>query len=280
MPVTLFVENVTIIDYAYLRPDVRIAGDSLILTVELRGELDHNGFIVDFGKLKPMVKQLVDSELDHRLLLPDRDRELIVEEIGGRVIVRYGTLTYEAPPLAIARLDAIAITHDTISQRIQQLVAPHLSPNVSALRCHLARDARAEQQASFAYTHGLRHHDGNCQRLLHGHRGVFVVIWDGIRDPELEGTLIQRFDGAHFASARDVSGDAVAYRAAQGDFTALLPAGRIVSMAVEPTIENIAQFAFEELVRGQGLDARRLMVRAYEGPNKGAMFSVPSVTAE
>lgn len=177
MPVTLFVENVTVLDYAYLRPDVRFAGDSLILTVELRGDLDQRGFIVDFGKLKPMVKRFVDSELDHRLLLPARDRELIVEEIGGRVIVRYGNLTYEAPPTGVATLDAIAITHDTISRRIEQLVAPHLPSNVSALRCHLARDARAEQQASFAYTHGLRHHDGNCQRLLHGHRGVFVVIW-------------------------------------------------------------------------------------------------------
>ena len=280
MPVTLFVENVTVIDYAYLRPDVRIAGDSLILTIELRGELDQHGFIVDFGKLKPLVKRLVDGELDHRLLIPTRDRELHVEEIGGRVIVRYGNLTYEAPPFAVARLDAIAITHETIAQRIQQLVAPHLPPNVGSWRCHLAQDARAEQQASFAYTHGLRHHDGNCQRLLHGHRGVFVVIWDGIRDPELESALVRRFDGAHFASGRDVSGDAVAYRAAQGDFTALLPAGRIVPMAVEPTIENIAQLAFDDLVRGQGLDARRLMVRAYEGPNKGAMFSVASATAE
>ena len=279
MPVTLFVENVTVIDYAYLRPDVRIAGDSLILTIEVRGELDQNGFIVDFGKLKPMVKRFVDSELDHRLLLPTRDRELAVEEIGGRVIVRYGNLTYEAPPVAIAYLDAIAVSHDTISRRIEQLVAPHLPPNVRSMRCHLARDARAEQQASFAYTHGLRHHDGNCQRLLHGHRGVFVVIWDGIRDPELEGWLVRRFDGAHFAAARDVSGSAVAYRAAQGDFTALLPANRIVPLHVEPTIENIATFAFEELVREQRLDGRRLMVRAYEGPNKGAMYA-PAFTAE
>jgi len=275
MPVTLFIENVTILDYAYLRPDVRVAGDSLVLSVETRGELNANGFIVDFGVLKPLVKRLVDAELDHRLLLPTRDRELSVEEVDGRCIIRYGSLTYEAPATAVAGLDAIAISHDTIARRIEALVAPHLAPNVTEFRAHLTRDARAEQQAGFAYTHGLRHHDGNCQRLLHGHRGVFVAMLDGIRDPELEGWLVRRFDGVHFAAARDVHGDTVAYQAAQGDFTAHLPPGRLVVLDTEPSIENVTQFAFAEVTRVHNLDARRLVLQGYEGPQRGVSFSLP-----
>jgi hypothetical protein len=138
---------------------------------------------------------------------------------------------------------------------------------------HLHPDARAERGPSFCYTHGLKAHDGNCQRLLHGHRGTFHTTWDGKADSELDYWLAQRFDGAHFAAKRDVRGSHVAYVSEQGAFDLMMPKGRVVVLPTEPSIENLARFAFETVINERHLDGKRLVVRGYEGARKGARFS-------
>ena len=44
----LFVNNLTVIDFAYFHPQRGIIGESLILSVELFGELNDEGMLFDF----------------------------------------------------------------------------------------------------------------------------------------------------------------------------------------------------------------------------------------
>ena len=274
MPVTLFMEDVTVLDYAYFDAATGARGDTLVVDVELGGELDANGFVFDFGKAKRAIKGAIDRDIDHRAVVPRRAAGLVIEQTRDRVHVRYGGVDYSAPDSALAFIDAVTITRESIAAHIEHLVRPHMPANVRTIDVHLHPDARAQLAPSFCYTHGLRAHDGNCQRLLHGHCGTFHTTWDGKADTELAQWLARRFDGAHFAAQRDVRGSLVAYVAEQGAFDLVMPHGRVVAIDAEPSIENLTRIAFETVVNERHLDGNRLVVSAYEGSRKGACFSV------
>lgn len=294
---TLFVDAFTVLDYAYLDPQQGVRGDSLHVSAQLTGELDAQGFILDFGRTKKLLKRVVDDTLDHRCAVPTRSPAL--ESVGANssapaaaVGFRYraegAVIEYACPAEALALVDAETIDEATLARFLEARLAEVLPANVHGVRITLAPEPRCSTEASFRYTHGLKHHDGNCQRLLHGHRNVIEALWDGRRDAELEAFLAATFADAHFAHAGDVedfeaSGlvlgtrDAarpgfvsIRYRAAQGEFAARLPAARLIAFEVEPSIENMTRRAWELVRERFELDGARLVVRGYEGLQKGA----------
>ena len=67
---TLFVENLTVVDFSYLHAKRGMVGESWIVDLELSGDLDAQGMVFDFGHIKKALKHAVDERVDHRLLLP------------------------------------------------------------------------------------------------------------------------------------------------------------------------------------------------------------------
>ncbi len=66
----------------------RLHGHNYRATVELEGELDENHYVFDFVALKKIARALTD-ELDHRMMLPTRNRVILLEETPVSVRVRY-----------------------------------------------------------------------------------------------------------------------------------------------------------------------------------------------
>ena len=66
----------------------RLHGHNYRTAVEVEGDLDENAYVFDFIALKQQAKALVD-ELDHRMLLPTRNRFILVETGPKSIHVRY-----------------------------------------------------------------------------------------------------------------------------------------------------------------------------------------------
>jgi 6-pyruvoyltetrahydropterin/6-carboxytetrahydropterin synthase len=66
----------------------RLHGHNYRAAVEVEGALNEDHYVFDFIALKQRTKALTD-ELDHRMLLPTRNRHITLEERPGSVHVRY-----------------------------------------------------------------------------------------------------------------------------------------------------------------------------------------------
>jgi 6-pyruvoyl-tetrahydropterin synthase len=288
-PTTLFLRDFTVLDFAYLDAEDGLQGESFHVSVELGGTLDNAGFIFDFGPAKKLLKKLVDDTFDHKLVIPSRMPSLEKCPQGWILKTPAETFEYSTPEAGWVLLGGARVTKEALAAALATLAREVLPSNVESVRFELREEARFEKEVNFRYTHGLRYHDGNCQRLFHGHRNPIEVWLNGARDPAQEAFLAEQWEGAHFTSVATLVNKAeldlslgirfpkhagvaeISYEAPQGHFSAKIPAARIVLLETEPSIENIAKLG-HELLRREGV-VGELTVRAYEGLNKGASFT-------
>lgn len=282
---TLFVDRLTVMDFSYLHPQRGLLGESWLIDVALSGGLDDQGMVLDFAAVKREVKHHADSVYDHKLIVPllyahcaitaDSDDELTVSFTteSGEIIV------HRSPPSALCLLEAEQVTTQSVAEAMAETLRHELPTNVTALDLRLYPETT--QDAYFHYSHGLKHHGGNCQRIAHGHRSRLLIFRDGERDPELEKEWTERWRDIYIANASDLAATQsidgrpyhrYAYEAAQGAFELLIAADRCYHIDTDTTVENIARHIAETLhFRHRG---HRFEVRAFEGVNKGAVEKV------
>lgn len=108
----------------------RLHGHNYRVFVQVDAGITEHGLVIDFKRIKPIVKQLVD-ELDEHLLLPGEHPGLVTSERGDGVTeVRYGDRYYAAP------------TEDV-------LVLPINNTSSENLACFLGRRLRDQLQQQF-----------------------------------------------------------------------------------------------------------------------------------
>jgi 6-pyruvoyl-tetrahydropterin synthase len=278
---TLFVHNLTVIDAARLDPERGVVGESWLVDVELEGTLNPQSMVLDFGDVKRQVKEAVDRDFDHRLLIPAGYRECRIENLPvemKQVTLRgaFGQIRHLSPEIAIAEIDTERVDADSVAAAIQAQLGPSLPDNVTRFRIHLHHEEITG--ACFQYTHGLRKHAGSCQRIAHGHRSRLEIYRDGARDRELENRWGQRWKEVYIASRTDIIASSeqggvtyihLGYTTHEGRFEIELPEERCYLIDADSTIENLAQHLAERLKQEQPESDFR--VRLFEGVNKGAI---------
>ncbi len=278
---TLFVHNLTVIDAARLDPERGVVGESWLVDVELEGTLNPQSMVLDFGDIKKQVKESVDRDFDHRLLVPARHRACQIKELPAEMKQvtmsgTFGKIRHLSPASAVAEIDAEQVDSDSLAAAIQARLSPSLPDNVSRFRIHLHHEEIPG--ACFQYTHGLREHAGSCQRIAHGHRSRLEIYRDGKRDELLEQSWEQRWRDIYIGSRADVIASSeqdgaaylhLGYTTHEGHFEIELPTERCYLIDADSTIENLAQHLADALK--QEHPESNFRVRLFEGVNKGAI---------
>lgn len=276
----LFVDNLTVIDFSYFHNQRGILGESWIVDIELGGELDDQGMVFDFGHVKKRIKQKIDEKVDHRFLISDQTRDLTVKKQKGCVNLSWcsnsGHYEHSSPEDAILLVDAKTINKSTLSRYLEQEIKPILPDNVSSISITLREEVI--DSAYYHYSHGLRKHEGNCQRIVHGHRSRIEIYENHQRSTRLEELWAAHFRNIYIATREDLSQEPTidgkphmvfAYTASQGEFRLLLPAKKVYLFDTDTTVELIAAHIAERCSTQH--PANHYRVKAYEGVGKGAI---------
>ena len=286
----LFVNDLTVIDSTYLCLDRGLVGESWIVDLELDGQLDDQSMVLDFGKVKKQVKNIIDDVADHKLLVPQKHAQVEITEKGDLVSVfakrPQGNILHTAPKSAYAFIDAEKVCHESLTQFVRDAIQAHLPENIEGIRVSLR--AEAIDGPFYHYTHGLKKHDGNCQRIAHGHRSKLQVFVDGEDDEVARRQWCQRWQDIYLGSAEDevsieegigecssISKDdfahhiAFAYEAPQGFFSIVLPIDEVEVIPCDSTVERLAQY-ISTAIKQQKPECE-IKVMAYEGVAKGAI---------
>jgi hypothetical protein len=181
----------------------------------------------------------------------------------------------KGPKEAFSLLPWHAIELDTVAEHLSQQLTEQRPKNVHQVTLTLSGEAI--EGAAYGYTHGLKRHQGNCQRIAHGHRSRLHIFQQGMRQPTLEKQWATWLDNRYLLEEADITSQendflTCGYRAAQGDFSIMLPATLCAVLPGPTTVENIAAWLAKEVATQSGIATR---IQAFEGINKGAiaMFS-------
>ena len=273
----LFVNNLTNVDFSYLHPTRGLMGESWLVQLELDGSLNDQGMVCDFGVVKKLVREWMDTTIDHALVVPTEMERLYVSADAGETEVKWqypdgDELVCRSPSRAIALVEIDEVTPESLAAWCIEKLMALFPQEVRGMRLSFVPESI--DGAFYHYSHGLQQHNGNCQRIAHGHRSRVEIFVNDVRDDKLEADLATRWKDIYIGTKahRQEGPEGVnvyAYDAPQGEFYLSLPSDRCYDIDTETTVEQIAQHLAERTKQIRPLDEVR--VRAYEGIGKGAI---------
>jgi 6-pyruvoyl-tetrahydropterin synthase len=274
----LFVDNLTNLDFSYLDPKRGLVGETWLASIELEGELDEQGMVLDFGEVKKRVKRWFDDNIDHKLVIPIESKALNFQERHGLQHLRWrydlGELHSYAPAQAHCLLPLATVERESCALWCEQALKALLPKSV--LSVNIRFEPENIEGAFYHYSHGLKKHAGNCQRICHGHRSRIEISRNGKRDLALESSWAAQWRDIYIASEADLVSESedvfeFNYQAEQGDFFLSLPRDSVYFIDSDSTVELIAAHIARELKRLHPDDS--FQVRAFEGLEKGAIVA-------
>ncbi|MBL0662821.1 6-carboxytetrahydropterin synthase [Aeromonas caviae] len=289
----LFVRDLTVIDSSYLCERRGMVGESWLVDIEMSGELNEMSMLLDFGRVKKLIKSIIDEEVDHKLLVPTECSLVHVHALENDEstvdLLRPGRAIHlRCPTQGFAFIPAPQVDKESVTRYLLGVLAKRLPGNIKDLSLTL-RSERIEG-AFYHYSHGLKKHDGNCQRIAHGHRSPVEILVDGERDEELEFNWAERWADIYLGTEEDrvalgelalseraeaslKEGDAhyigFKYVAPQGLFQLAMPAAEVEMIDTDTTIELLAHYIAREVKKQVG--DKFVKIVAYEGVGKGAI---------
>ncbi|MGJ8670084.1 MAG: 6-pyruvoyl trahydropterin synthase family protein [Oceanococcus sp.] len=270
----LFIADLSHLDCAWFDPQHGLVGETWRVDAELGGELDDEGMLCDFGIVKSVLKQALDADFDHRLLLDKQQARLLDQQAEqAHIALRCedgDEYQYQAPEQSFALVDCRNINTLDLAAALQTQLHALLPDNISEL---ILRLSPAHERGAYRYCHGLRQHAGNCQRMAHGHRAHMQIRVDGERQTSLEQHWQQAFDCRYIGSAEDLSTVGArhryAYTGSQGQFELELPQQRSRPIDAQPTIEHITAYMSRQIAID--IPNKHIECQAFEGIGKGAI---------
>lgn len=278
----LFVDNLTNVDFSFLDPERGLLGETWLANVQLHGELDEQGMVCDFGTVKKLLRHWLDTELDHRLAVPAQSPNITITEIGDQWDIQWEFgddgefLHTRSPKDAIALVEAEVLTPESVADWCIRRLKTLFPESVAQLE--LTFTCEAIDGAFYHYSHGLKKHGGNCQRIAHGHRSRIDIWANNQKCPVLEHQWAERWRDIYIGTREDIIAKPqfgglgyyhFAYTSAQGPFELTLPQRCCYLIDTDSTVEFLA-YHIAQTTRAENPD-KMIRVKAFEGINKGAL---------
>lgn len=283
----LFVNDLTVMDFSYLCPTRGMVGESWIVDVLLDGALNDESMVQDFGLVKKDLKALIDEYVDHKLLVPAEHEysHISRDQSNGKVQVDFnrpeGSIHLNCPDEAYAFVYSSQVNMASVSQYLKEVIAIHLPNNVAGIELHLR--AEVIDGDYYHYTHGLKKHEGNCQRIAHGHRSKVLVFENQQPAEHWQAYWANRWRDIYIGSSEDLvdleqtafklanenAHYIFAYESSQGRFELAIPKGATEIIQTDSTVECLAQFMVEQVKSKSKASEVKLL--AFEGVGKGAI---------
>lgn len=278
----LFVNQLSTLDFSFLCPVRGIVGETWLVDVTLYGDLDEQGMVFDFGHVKKQVKASLDYLADHRLLVPASHLSITVEPEGDRLNISMvspaqGMFECKAPARAILLVDVNEVTTEALTPVLEQALLKELPENVKGVELHLYSETISG--ACYHYSHGLKKHLGDCQRIAHGHRSAIQIHVDNQRRSDLEQQWAELWQDIYIATREDLletfndgnrTYNRFGYTSDQGYFELTIASNRCYLVDTDSTVELLARHISTELAKKLPENSH-VQVTAYEGFNKGAI---------
>lgn len=275
----LFVENLTNVDVSFLDAKRGLVGESWMAGIMLTGSLDQQSMICDFGVVKRCAKDWLDDFIDHRLVVPTQMPGIHISQHENLTTVRFphpmgGEFICSAPDEAFCFIDCQEINPTSVSAWLESELNNTIPGDIDQL--HVSLNTELIGGAYYHYSHGLKKHNGNCQRIAHGHRSKIEIFVNGTRQPEMEKSWAQQWQDIYIGTLEDLHNQTTIegiehnhyrYTAPQGDFSLTLPKAACYDIETDTTVEQIANHIAQTL----SASGRSVTVKAFEGIGKGAI---------
>lgn len=274
----LFVDNLTNIDFSYLHGERGLVGETWLASVELTGDLDEQGMVCDFGDVKSRLRNWLNTELDHRLLLPVQSEhiKLLPEPDNCSVEWHFGDrfLATSSPNQALAFVPTASIREETVAAWCVEQLMPQFPDSVKKLE--LTFTPEQIDGPYYHYSHGLKKHGGDCQRIAHGHRSRIKIWRNNQESREDMEDWARKWKDIYLGTREDLLVEhdndtnlVFQYEAQQGEFRLSLPRDCVYLIDTDSTVEFIAQHIADQQKKKYPPDS--FVVKAFEGLGKGAI---------
>ncbi|RJG41982.1 6-carboxytetrahydropterin synthase [Motilimonas pumila] len=288
----LFVRALTVIDSSFLDVQRGMVGESYQVDVELDGQVNEQNMLLDFSLVKKQIKQIIDAEVDHRLIVPMKvsgiDKQVADDE-GQQTELHFPLssgqyISLSCPEQAFCYLPAEQVNVRTLTTHLESIILAKLPDNISGLTINLSHEIIATP--FYHYSHGLKKHDGNCQRIAHGHRSRLDIYVDDLWHKDSVNLWAERWQDIYLGSLEDqvalqklsianlnsAESFGFRYQAQQGMFELIMPAHMCDVIDIDTTIESIAEYLCQQVK--QSHPDSKVKVLGYEGIGKGAIFEL------
>ncbi|MEK7247273.1 MAG: 6-pyruvoyl tetrahydropterin synthase family protein [Chloroflexota bacterium] len=101
-------------------------GHNYDVMVQIDGALSEDSWVVDFGDVKRIVRELC-QPLDHKFLLATANPHLAVSRVGNEYEIRFGERRYVMPASDVAELDI----DNTTAERLAEWLASRLAARLA-----------------------------------------------------------------------------------------------------------------------------------------------------
>lgn len=273
----LFVEKLTNVDFSYLCPNRGLVGETWLANIELEGELDEQGMVCDFGVVKKQLRDWLDNTLDHCLLVPATNTKVAIQRQPYTTEIALSgprALWTSAPFQAITTVEVNDITPETVARWCEQQLHGRFGNSVARIK--LSFTTERIDGPFYHYSHGLKKHAGDCQRIAHGHRSAIKIWRNGKLCRQTMEQWALRWKDIYIGSREDLIEDKenafhFRYQAQQGSFELKIPKRQCYIIDTDTTVELIAAHIHQELKHRSPEDV--IKVKAFEGIGKGAIVT-------